>query len=91
MTEKETFKRIAEKTGVTQKEIREVIHAYHYLIQDEIRSGNKFTILGLGTAYPKVWTGRKGRNPKTGEELDLKDKKTVGFRPSTTFVDELNK
>jgi DNA-binding protein HU-beta len=48
----------------------------------EVLAGKKLTLSGFGTFSLKQRAARKGRNPKTGEEMSLPASKAMGFSPS---------
>jgi nucleoid DNA-binding protein len=52
--------------------------------------GKKVTLPGFGSFEPRFRAARKGRNPKTGEEMDIKASKSVGFSPAKGFKDRLS-
>jgi DNA-binding protein HU-beta len=59
-------------------------------IKQTLSNGEKVSLFGLGTLTPIVKAARKGRNPRTGEEIDIKEKKTVKFKVSSTYLNDVN-
>ncbi len=51
-------------------------------------AGEKVVIPGFGSFEQRTRAARKGRNPKTGESLDLPESKSPGFSPGKTFKDQ---
>jgi DNA-binding protein HU-beta len=58
-------------------------------IKTQIRKTGTATVAGLGTFKVSKRAARKGRNPSTGEPLKIKASKSVRFKPTPTFKDEL--
>ena len=58
-------------------------------IVEGIKSGEKVQIIGFGTFEVKHRAERKGRNPKTREEITIPASKSVGFKPSASLKKEL--
>ena len=58
--------------------------------QQEVASGKKVSLPGFGTFKLSHRAARKGRNPKTGEPMDIKASNTPSFSASKTFKDMAN-
>jgi DNA-binding protein HU-beta len=58
-------------------------------IKSQIRKTGTATVAGLGTFKISKRAARKGRNPSTGEPLKIKASKSVRFKPTPTFKEEL--
>ena len=59
------------------------------VISKSIKKEKRFAYPGFGTFTVKNRKARKGRNPQTGEELQIKASKSVGFKPSTKLKGSL--
>lgn len=59
-------------------------------IASVLKFGDNLTIKGFGTFKVEERAARKGRNPATGQEIDIPASKTVKFTPSSALKDELN-
>lgn len=57
---------------------------------EEIKKEGKLNISGFGVFTLKKRPARKGRNPKTGEAVDIPARKTISFRPSNLVKQDLN-
>jgi len=60
------------------------------LILQEVTEGHKVNIVGFGTFKRSDRAARKGRNPKTGEELDIAAKKAPSFTAGKNFKESVN-
>lgn len=87
----ELVKIIAGQTGLTQKASEEVLAAVLKGIQDAVKDGKKVSIPSFGVFSAKVRSARKGRNPQTGEEIQIPESVSPGFSPSKAWKDLLNK
>lgn len=54
-------------------------------IVEEIKKNGRFTLYGFGTFAVRKLDAKIGINPRTGERLELGDRKTVRFKPSPTL------
>lgn len=86
MNTSEIINHIATLKNIPKKDVKTVIDEYHAAISGELISGNKYTIAGLGTFNVKVRAAKKGRNPQTGEVVDIPEHKAVTFKPSPNFI-----
>jgi len=54
-------------------------------IKHNVKTNKKFSYPGFGTFIIRNRKARKGRNPRTGEEIDIKASQSIGFRPAKAF------
>ncbi len=80
MTKTEMYAAIAEKAGVSKKEAKTVLEAFNTKIIEVLKSEKKVKLPGLGIFVVKERKARTGRNPKTGETIQIPAKKVVKFR-----------
>ncbi len=80
MTKAEMVKSVARSTGLSGRAAAEAVDATIREIAGALKKENRVSVAGLGTCSVRVRKTRKGRNPRTGEELTIKAGKTVGFR-----------
>jgi DNA-binding protein HU-beta len=74
----------------TKKQVETAMNAVLQVIQDEVASGKKVMLPGFGSFVAKDRSARKGRNPQTGEEIDIAASRSPGFTPSKAWKDALN-
>ncbi|MEK6560674.1 MAG: integration host factor subunit alpha [Nitrospirota bacterium] len=74
-----------EKIGISKKEALNIVEIVLNTLKDSLRSGETVKIAGFGNFVVRSKRERKGRNPKTGEEIGIKPRKVVTFRPSHIF------
>jgi len=81
MNKKELVQVISEKTGVNRETVSSVINDMHETIVRTLKKGDTVRIAGFGTFYPLERKPRKGRNPKTGEVIQIPARNVTRFRP----------
>ena len=72
---------VAQKTN-TKKEAGETVEMILNAIKSSLKKKEQVAIAGFGTFKVKERKARMGRNPKTGEQIQIPAKKSVGFRPA---------
>lgn len=83
MTKADLARAIYERHGgVTLTEARRLVDTIFDIVRDRLVSGESVRIVGFGTLEIINRKPRRGRNPSTGEEIDLKPHRALVFRPS---------
>lgn len=85
LTKSQIADNIAEKTGVTKKVAAEMLDALTQLAYEE--ANNSFTLPGIGKLVLVDRKARTGRNPQTGEAIEIPAKKGVKFRVAKACKD----
>jgi DNA-binding protein HU-beta len=89
MTKSETLQTLAETTGKTKKEVSEMLDAMVALAYKETKKSGEFTIPGLGKLKKKHRDARQGRNPATGETIQIPAKTVVKFAVAKAAKDSI--
>ena len=76
---------IAEQTQSTKKAAKETVQLVLDAITAQLVEGNTVRLSGFGTFEVKDVAARTGRNPSTGEELQIEATKRVGFKAATAL------
>lgn len=87
MNKEQLVSRVAEQTGLSKQQTRDILDAMLETIQDALQTGSVVSLRGFGSFEVVTRPGRTGRNPKTGEELQIAAKNTVRFKASKTLKD----
>lgn len=82
---------IANRSGQPKAVVEDVIKALGESVQENIVSAEKYYLGNLGKLVLRESSARKGRNPQTGEEIQIAAKKTISLRPSKAIKDAINK
>jgi DNA-binding protein HU-beta len=85
MTIDEIVTELAERASVSKAMAREVLRHYHELMTERLQKSEDFEIRGIGRFRVKEAPARVGRNPRTGEQIDIPAARRVAFAPSTTL------
>jgi len=71
MNKTELIVNVAEKSGLTKKDAEKAVVAVLASIEEAMASGDKVQLVGFGTFEIRERAARKGRNPQTGEEINI--------------------
>lgn len=97
MNKTELIEKIAKKTGLTLKDSKNVIDAIFStvpkqgIIANELKSGRKVQITGFGTFVLRKRKKREGRNPQTGETIEIPATKFPAFSAGRALKDRMRK
>lgn len=80
MNKSEIIANIAEKSGLTKKDVETVVNCLLDEITGALASGDKVQFVGFGTFETRVRAQRTGRNPQTGEEIIIPETKVPAFK-----------
>lgn len=83
----ELVERVASKTNLTKKDVTAAVEALFETIQDVLSEGEKVQVIGFGTFEVRDRAARKGRNPQTGEEIEISASKVPGFKAGKALKD----
>lgn len=91
MTKADLVERIFEKIGLSKKEAQEIIEILFDTMKQSLIEGESVKISGFGTFNVRQKMSRKGRNPKTGEELEITPRRVITFKISNNLKSDLEK
>jgi len=80
VTLKQVAAELAEKRGISKKDATEILEDMVESFVSHLQNGNRVRIPGLGILQVKQMKARLGRNPATGEQIQIPAKKKVAFR-----------
>jgi DNA-binding protein HU-beta len=76
---------IAETAGISKADADRAVNAFVDAVTKTVASGERVQIPGLGTFEPRERSAREGRNPQTGESLQIPATTVPGFKAATAF------
>ena len=85
MTKADLVEICAQKTGLTRTDVAVTVDAFLDAVKDSLEAGKNIEIRGFGTFKVKLRKARKARNPRTGDEVPVPDRKVPVFKPSNEF------
>ena len=91
MTRRQLIDRVVESSevGLSKKEAGQFLDAMFGSMGRAVRDNGRFAWPGFGTLTVKERAARQGRNPRTGEVLELKASKSVSFKPAPALKGKL--
>ena len=91
MNKTELIAAAAEASGLTKKDAEKALNAAIEAITAALAEGDKVQVSGFGIFEVKTREARMGRNPRTGEPMEIAASKTPSFKASKTLKDALSK
>jgi len=76
---------ICEQIGIPGKESMEILEKFLALIKETLQKGETVKLAGFGNFFVRQKNARMGRNPKTGEPVEIAPRRVVRFKPSQEF------
>lgn len=80
MTKTQVLATLAEKSGLSKKDVQTLLDAMTELAYKEVKSSGEFTVPGIGKLVKMHRKARQGRNPATGETIQIPAKTVCKFR-----------
>lgn len=87
MNKQELVKAIVEDTELSHKEVKNVLDSFTKNVINTLSEGRKVQLIGFGTFEVRERAARKGRNPQTGEEIEIPATKSPAFKTGKVLKD----
>lgn len=87
MNKSELIGAVAQKAGLTKKDTEKAINSFIEVVQEALAGGDTVAILGFGTFLARERSAREGRNPRTGEPIQIPAARVPVFRPGRGLRD----
>ncbi|PLT45644.1 HU family DNA-binding protein [Paenibacillus sp. FSL W8-1187] len=87
MNKTDLINKVSEVAELSKKDATKAVDAVFEAISDALQSGDKVQLVGFGNFEVRERQARKGRNPQTGEEIDIPASKTPAFKPGKSLKD----
>lgn len=91
MTKAELVDEVANTVQLTKKQAETIVNIVFDSIVESLRAGEKIELRGFGSFRLRNRKSRTGRNPKTGEKVDVPSKKIPYFKPGKELKELINK
>jgi integration host factor subunit alpha len=91
LTRKELAQVINEKIGFSQRSAGELVDRVFDALKNELLAGEPIKLVQFGTFTVRKKSSRLGRNPRTGESMEITKRHMVSFRPSKTVREKINR
>ncbi|OZB98037.1 HU family DNA-binding protein [Paenibacillus sp. XY044] len=90
MNKQDLYNKVVEKTDYTKKDVETATNAVFEVIIEALANGEKVSISGFGEFESRQRNARTGRNPQTGEPVEIAAKKVPAFKPKKALKDAVN-
>lgn len=90
MNKVELIGAVSSKSEISKKDVEKVINAFTNVVVDTLVDGDKIAITGFGTFEVVERAARTGRNPKTGEPIEIQASKSPKFKAGKALKDAVN-
>ncbi len=90
MNKAELIGSIADKSGLSKAEAGKALDAFVSSVSDALKGGDRISLVGFGSFSVDKRDARTGRNPRTGEEIQIAAKNVVKFKPGAGLSDAVN-
>jgi integration host factor subunit alpha len=91
MTKVDIVSSVYEKIGFSKKEAVRVVETIFDIMKESLGRGEKIKISGFGNFVVRNKRTRRGRNPQTGDDIEISARKILTFKPSQVLKNELNR
>ncbi len=90
MTKSELITELAQQADLSKKRAEEVVNCVFKTMSDSLGDGTRIEIRGFGSFSIKNYPAYKGRNPKTGAEVDVQAKRAIHFKVGKELRDRVD-
>lgn len=90
MTKADIVETLYEKVGFSKKEAADLVEMVFDTLKSTLARGNKVKISGFGNFVVREKRSRVGRNPQTGESIEISARRVLTFRPSQVLRTDVN-
>ena len=90
MNKTELIAPIAGQAEVSKKDAEKVLKAFTDVVAEELKNGGKVQLVGFGTFEVSERAAREGRNPLTGETMQIAASKSPKFKAGKALKDMMN-
>ncbi len=89
MTKADIISEVFDKVGLPKQDAEELVEMILDMIKQTLKEGETVKLSGFGNFVVRKKNARKGRNPKTGQEIEITPRRVVSFRPSMIFKEHV--
>jgi integration host factor subunit alpha len=91
MTKVDIVEAIYEKVGFSKKEVAKIVESIFDIIKEDLQRHDKIKISGFGNFVIRNKRSRRGRNPQTGDDIEITPRRILTFKPSQVLKAGLNR
>ncbi len=90
LTRKDLAEAVAGQLGYPQSSCADIVDSFLDTMKNALLDGENIKLVHYGTFTIRDKAPRRGRNPRTGESITIKERQTVNFRPSKKLREQIN-
>jgi integration host factor subunit beta len=90
MTKADLVEEVVKVAGISKKQSERIVHVVFDAIVEALRHEDKIELRGFGSFRVRRRRSRLGRNPKTGDRVDVPEKRIPYFKPGKELKDLIN-
>ncbi len=90
MNKGDLINKVAEDANLSKSQAQNAVNAVLGAVSNTLKDGGKVAVLGFGTFSVSQREARMGRNPQTGQAIQIAAKKVVKFKPGKELMETLN-
>lgn len=90
MSKQQLVEMMAEKAGLTKADAARALDAFMESVTETLKKGDKVSLVGFGTFATSKREARTGRNPRTGETVNIAARTAATFKAGAKLKDALN-
>jgi integration host factor subunit alpha len=90
MTKADLIEGVYQRIGFSKKESADIVELVFDIIKETLAQGEKIKISGFGNFVVREKKSRIGRNPQTGQEIEISARRVLTFKPSQVLKNTLN-
>ncbi len=91
MTKIDIVERIYEKVGLPRSEVAKIVETVFDIVKKTLQREDKIVVSSFGNFVIRNKRARRGRNPQTGDALEITPRRILMFKPSLVLKDSLNR
>ncbi|CAJ1317241.1 HU family DNA-binding protein [Paenibacillus sp. PK4536] len=90
MNKTDLINNISTSSGLTKRDVETVLNGFLSEITDALTKGDKVQLIGFGTFETRKRAARTGRNPQTGEEINISESTVPAFKAGNKLKEAVN-
>ncbi|WCT55999.1 HU family DNA-binding protein [Paenibacillus kyungheensis] len=90
MNKTDLINNISTSSGLTKRDVETVLNGFLGEITDALTKGDKVQLIGFGTFETRKRAARTGRNPQTGEEINISESTVPAFKAGNKLKEAVN-
>ncbi|HLR08138.1 MAG TPA: HU family DNA-binding protein [Bacillota bacterium] len=89
MNKTDLINAVAEKSELSKKDAAKAVDAVFESVMESLKKGEKVQLIGFGNFEVRERSARKGRNPQTGEEIEIPASRVPAFKPGKALKESV--